>query len=128
MLPEIHLHSRPISVLLAVGVKFWTPSTRQRVLGKRAAVAVMLLLWGFILALAASPQLHEYVHKDAQTPGHHCLVTQLQRHALLTGFVAALAPEVRAAEVCWISSDVFQSVASFDYRLSPSRAPPSVFS
>ena len=109
-------------------MKFWTPSKRQRVLGKRAAVAVMLLLWGFILALAASPQLHEFVHKDAQTPGHYCLVTQLQRHALLTGFVAALAPEVPAAEVFWVSGDVFQSVASFDYRLSPSRAPPSVFS
>jgi len=38
-----------------------------------AAATAAAFLW--TLALAASPQLHERIHSDANRPGHSCAVT-----------------------------------------------------
>jgi hypothetical protein len=86
----------------------------------------MLSLWVGVYALEVSPRLHEFFHPGAQNPGHNCLVTQLQHHGVLSGFVAAAAP---AVSVMWGIPDcpcVSQFLPASDYRLSLSRAPPSV--
>jgi hypothetical protein len=88
----------------------------------------MLSLWVATVALTASPELHLLLHRDADCPNHNCLVTQIQQHSLLAAIAPITAPaptpmvvpEVRRAEV--------QFVPAYDYRLSPSRAPPFFFS
>jgi hypothetical protein len=88
----------------------------------------MLLLWIGTFALTVSPELHQLLHPDAQGSDHNCLITQLQQHTLLAGFaaiIAALPAPVVGTAVC--RAEV-QFVPAFDYRLSPSRAPPFLFS
>ena len=43
----------------------------------RAVAAAMILLFLSILALAASPALHEWLHADAKHVHHHCVITVL---------------------------------------------------
>jgi hypothetical protein len=88
----------------------------------------MLLLWLGTLALAASPQLHSLLHQDSQSPTHHCFITQLQRHSVLAGSAPVTAPAAPPVQVQAIARAEPQFLASINYRLSPSRAPPSCFS
>ena len=124
----LHFHLRNVrrSGLLPVRVQVWMTSRHRRNGSRRAAVAVMISLWVAIWALEVSPGLHRLLHEDAESPGHHCLVTQFQHHLLLPGFVAALAPALPDSSHALIRSGDFQFYPSYDYRLSPSRAPPSV--
>jgi len=87
-------------------------------------IAVMLLAWLGVCAAEVSPELHTFLHKDAQSPAHTCLVTQLQKHSIDSGFAPAISP---APPVTWnllVAKCEFRLFTSFDYRLSPSRAPP----
>jgi hypothetical protein len=109
-------------------VKFWSISRHPRLGGRLAVAGMMLFLWLGTVALTASPELHHLLHQDAQGPHHNCLITQIQQHPLLSGFatIIALAPAlVVAAAVC---CPAIQFLPARDYRLSPSRAPPFLFS
>jgi hypothetical protein len=86
----------------------------------------MLSLWVVMSAFGVSPELHHFLHKDAQDPGHNCLVTQFQHHSVLSGFVAAAAPARPEVSSALVSLGRFQFHPSYDYRLPPSRAPPAV--
>jgi len=101
---------------------------RQRGIGRILVVALMLVLWLGTAALAASPQLHHYLHKDSKSPTHECLVTLLSKSQLLAGgagcFVLALIP-IFFGRLPTAQSFQFLTI---DYRLSPSRAPPVLFS
>ncbi len=99
---------------------------RQRNGSHLAAVAVMISLWVAMWALEVSPDLHRLLHKDAQSPGHACLVTQFQHHLLLSGFVAAALPPLPVVSSAPLASRDFQFLPAYDYRLTPSRAPPAV--
>jgi hypothetical protein len=107
-------------------VKFPASLKHLRRCSRFAAVVVMLSLWVGMCALEVSPELHHFLHKDSQSPAHNCLVTKFQHHSVLSGFAPALAPaSPRDCDPLVIYSD-FPLFASFDYRLSPSRAPPAV--
>ena len=105
-------------------MKLSTISKHLRVGGRITTIAVLLFAWLGVCAVEVSPELHSFLHKDAQSPAHTCLVTQLQKHSIDSGFVPAVTP---APCVGWNSLVTHSEVllfASFDYRLSPSRAPP----
>ena len=91
-----------------------------------AAVAVMFSLWVAVCVLQVSPELHRLLHKDAQNPGHNCLVTQFQNHSLLSGFAAAVAPSMPEVPGLVICCGDFHFRPAHDYRLPPTRAPPAV--
>jgi hypothetical protein len=109
-------------------VKFWTTSKRQRRAGKCAAAGLMFVLWLGSFLLASSPELHRLLHSDAQSPNHHCLVTQIKEHSVVSGCAALSAPVFTPTTFAPVRCAEFQFVPSCDYRLSPSRAPPSAFS
>src|SRR5437899_2988525 len=96
--------------------------------GRITTVALMLSLWLGTLALAASPQLHRLIHKDAQSLNHHCLITHLKQHSLLAASSTILAPTPPIVDVGSACSPDPQFLPTRDYRLSPSRAPPSASS
>ena len=90
-------------------------------------VALMFLLWAGTCLIAASPELHVLVHSDAKAPNHQCLITQLQQYSLLSGSIGGAVPTPPAnftVDQAPPADPQFSSI--FDYRLSPSRAPPSV--
>jgi hypothetical protein len=93
--------------------------------GRLAAAVILLLLWFFTFAAAASPQLHHFIHSDAQTPGHHCVVTQIQQQSILDTCVAMSAVIVPQLAVPLSPCAFVEFVSSWDYRLKPGRGPPS---
>lgn len=102
-----------------------TASLRQRSGSRLAAVLVMLSLWLGAYALEVSPELHHLLHEDSHEAGHNCLITQLHHQLLLAGFVAPLTPVAPTVWSAPARSGDFQFLPSRDYRLSPSRAPPT---
>jgi hypothetical protein len=88
----------------------------------------MLLLWVGTFALVVSPELHQLLHQDAQGPNHNCLITQIQQHPLLAGFTAISASVPASAAVAAACRAEVQFLPASDHRLSPSRAPPILFS
>jgi len=88
----------------------------------------MFVLWSGTVLLASSPELHRLLHSDAQSPNHHCVVTQVNEHSVLSGISIVAAPEPPTFTLSSIRDSELQFVSTSDYRLSPSRAPPSVFS
>ena len=86
----------------------------------------MLLLWLGIFGLTACPQLHEWFHKDARSPDHQCLITQIQHQQLVAGGDSLSAPLPSSVEQAPVLPVEFQFVPASDYRLSPSRAPPAI--
>lgn len=109
-------------------VKFWSISEHPRAGGRLAVVGLMLLLWVGTFALTVSPELHHLLHPDSQSPNHNCLITQLQQHPLLAGFATITAPVPAPVEVSTACTAEVQFLPAYDYRLSPSRAPPFLFS
>jgi len=109
---------------MSLRVKFWTTSKRLRNVGGPAAV-LMLLLWLSTFALAASPQLHNLFHRDAQNVSHQCLITQLHQQPLWVGFALPVAPVAAPAVVTLAGRTDFQAFPHSDLRLSPTRAPPA---
>lgn len=85
---------------------------------------LVVLLYIFIVTMAASPAIHHFIHPDADQGSHHCAATLLSQgqvdaasigtvvvrpDLLLGNFILPAAPELATA----------------DYRLMPGRAPPS---
>jgi len=112
-------------VFLKRSVKFWNSAKRQHRPGKFAAVILMLSLWLGTLALTLSPELHELLHKDAKSSAHNCVVTQISAGSLLAGSAPVTAPVPPVSGIGLSVAVEAQNFFSFDYRLSPSRAPPS---
>ena len=112
--------------LLPFSVRFWASVKHRRNGCRLAAVMVLLTLWAAMFALEVSPRLHQTLHKDAQSPGHNCLVTKLQQGLVESGYVAAFAlPPPQTASYA-VNRPDSQYFPSYDYRLAPSRGPPSV--
>ena len=109
-------------------MKFWTTSPRQRGVGKCAIAGLMFVLWLGTFLLASSPELHGLLHSDAQSPNHHCLVTQIKEHSVFAGAAPVCAVEAAPTLFEIVPCSEFQSLPTSEYQLPPSRAPPSVFS
>ena len=88
----------------------------------------MFVLWLGTFALTVSPQLHRWLHEDAGSSTHTCLVTQLRHYSLLAGFAPVVAAPVVLTQTATVAFPEVQVLPSGDYRLSPSRAPPLISS
>ena len=105
-------------------VKFWVKSKHQRGTAKCAAAGLMFGLWVLTLLLTASPELHKLLHSDAQNLNHHCLVTQIKEHSIVSAastLVAVMAPQELFATA---PANKPLLVSTRQHRLSDSRAPP----
>jgi hypothetical protein len=105
-------------------VLLWLRSDRGRQVSKLSAGGLMLALWLVTSVVAASPQLHQLLHKDAQSPQHYCLFNQLSQHSVAasSGFILAPKPPPSAGDRLVLND--FALLPSFDFVLSDGRAPP----
>ena len=79
----------------------------------------------FVTLLAASPALHEAFHgHDASAPTHQCVATLLSKGGVVATVPAVTVP-VPLPLVLWSPLDPDPVSRTGDYRLSPSRAPPT---
>ena len=89
-----------------------------------AGVSLLLGLWLTTVGLVLSPQLHRWLHQDAQSDRHECLVIQFAKSLILVGGIAAVILATRPGGFgpCYFAVLVPQRAP--DYLLAPSRAPP----
>jgi hypothetical protein len=87
----------------------------------------MFALWLGTFLLASSPALHQLLHADAQSSSHHCVVTQVREHSILSIGTEAVIPQAPTSEITSSVPEQVQFNFAPDRRLSPSRAPPSGF-
>ena len=102
----------------------WTTCFRHGAI-KRPVAGLLLLLWLNLLALAALPNLHTHVHKDAASPTHQCAVTAVEQGKLIfhtPAPVVAATPQAIQLEPARLVSVSLPAIA---YRLAPGRAPPA---
>src|SRR6184192_4324581 len=105
-------------------VRVCSKTEGQRGMARVLVVGLMLVLWLGTAALAASPQLHQRLHKDSKSPTHECLVTLLSKSQLLAGGTGSLILAPVAIFFGLLPAAQSFQFLSVDYRLSPSRAPP----
>lgn len=101
-----------------IRIAFWSSTGLLR-----AGAVGALLLFLFVLALSASPQLHHAFHHDSDEDQHHCAVTLLHSGQVDAPGVA----ETAIALQTWIElpQPVAVSVSSANVELLPAgRAPP----
>jgi len=90
-------------------------STLLRSNNRRRAIVAAFVSVAFLwtLALGASPQLHQLVHKDANRAEHNCAVTMIASgsydHATHPPLVSAPVPAIQFSEIpalipCWVQS------------------------
>src|ERR1043165_2406576 len=98
---------------------------RHRLFG--AMGAALLVLFLLLVAFASSSQLHQALHPDANTAGHHCSISALSHGQIEPP--ACDAP-LRLASPCWNQFRPSElSVFGFGAELlPPGRGPPIVFS
>jgi len=76
-----------------------------------AAFVSAAFLWA--LALSASPQLHERVHRDANSPDHTCAVTFIVSgsydYSAYTPLITAPVPTIQFSKIPALSSQWVQS-------------------
>jgi hypothetical protein len=92
---------------------------------RRFWALVCLVVFMVVEVLALSPALHKDIHPDADSPSHHCVVTLLSHSQLTSAGAVCELPALVATLVFCLPPLQTAAFASFDYRLSPSRAPPS---
>jgi hypothetical protein len=91
---------------------------------RKASAVLLCAIVLFLAALAASPSLHQWLHHDANEPGHECAVT-LFTHGQVNATTIVPVVAVVAALFGGVAllARTFE-LASADYRFSRSRAPP----
>ncbi len=95
------------------------PEWPRRLLAAGAAVLLLTLC-----VLAASPQLHRWLHPDAEHSDHECAVT-LFHHGVtqaVVGVALAVMPLLLVARVALVPAG--PDLVAPHYRLIPGRAPP----
>jgi len=98
---------------------------RERRIARILVVSLMLLLWLGTAALAASPELHHRLHKDSRNVTHECLITLFSKSYLLAGCARSLPLALIPVFFGLLFVAESSRFSVLDYRLSPSRAPPS---
>jgi hypothetical protein len=90
-------------------------------------VGLMLSLWLGLSVLAVSPELHQRLHQDFSNLKHDCLLSLLTKGQLLVSWSGAVVVAAPVLDLDCCSCSHSFDYPSDDYRVSQSRAPPSVF-
>jgi hypothetical protein len=91
---------------------------------KSALAGLLVLLLLAVSALTASPSLHHFLHHDSNESDHSCLVTIFAKGQVGMADVVPVVAFISLVFLCVIDMVQTAPLPFFDYRLSPSRAPP----
>ena len=95
---------------------------------KSALAAVLIVLLLLVSSLSVCPALHHMLHHDADDQDHACLITDFAKGQVDTAETAPIVVFFLFSLLCAAVAVVIEPLPSFDYRLSPSRAPPGFLS
>ena len=90
----------------------------------RVSAGVMTFLFLVLLAIFASPTLHQAIHSDAKDADHNCAITALAHGQVdvSTADISMSAPNERIEPSCRVTVSFFSAALKL---LPPGRAPPS---
>jgi len=91
---------------------------------KQAGSFFCLVLFLFLQLLAASPELHRYVHHDASQADHQCAVTLLSQGNVVHAPTATPIVFV-PSQMIEIPARALPAFVSVDHLLPPGRGPPA---
>ena len=91
---------------------------------RRLWAVICLALFLALQLFASSGALHQSLHADAGSPGHHCAVTLLTGGQLSAPMLPVLWIAFAAALLFSLPPRSSAARFPFDYRFSASRAPP----
>jgi hypothetical protein len=91
---------------------------------KAALSALLAILLIVASTLSVSHALHQNLHRDGAPGSHFCLVCSLAKGQLTTAEAAAALLFLVLLFLFVLPPETISRLASHDYRLSPSRAPP----
>src|ERR1017187_4227600 len=109
-------------------VRVMRPERKFRSVAKAALAILLALLFLVASAFSVSPSLHQLLHHNDAGSGQICLACSLAHGQVSTAEVAVVALALIFSLICGALLPHTPALLSFDYRLSPSRAPPSFFS
>jgi hypothetical protein len=101
------------------------PLNLQNRATRRFCAVICLALFMVVELLALSPALHKDLHPNADSPSHHCAVTLFTHSQVTSAAVVCELPALVAILLFCLPPPKAVALPSVDYRLSPSRAPPS---
>jgi hypothetical protein len=78
------------------------------------------------MAMAGSPSLHKFVHKDADSPEHSCLATIIAGGQVLSTQAPDVVPILVCAIFVLVVAEFLLPHSERDLRLPVGRAPPQV--
>jgi hypothetical protein len=104
------------------------PERKFRSVAKAALAGLLALLFLVASAFSVSPSLHHWLHHHDAGGHQTCLACSLSHGQVGAAEVASVAVALIFALICGALLQLTSPRSSFDYRLSPSRAPPSFFS
>ena len=93
-------------------------------MAKAALAGLLVLLLLFVSALTVCPSLHHLLHHDSNDSDHCCLVTAFAKGQVGMADVVPVVAFISLVFLCVIDMVQTAPLPFFDYRLSPSRAPP----
>ena len=93
---------------------------------RRFGALLCLALFITLQLFASSGPLHKAIHADADTPGHHCVVTLLTHGQVNAPVLAGIWLAFAAAVVFLLPLIRSAVLPSSDLRLAPGRAPPFI--
>jgi hypothetical protein len=99
----------------------------RRKTGGFARIGLVLTLWLGLSAATVSGRIHGWLHADASSLNHACVLTLLSKGQLAVGAVVEpipLPPALALERAVQLGS---QWLPAVDRRVSPSRAPPACF-
>ena len=91
---------------------------------RRVGAIVCLGLFLTLQLFASSALLHKAVHADADSAGHHCVITLLSHGQVNAADVAPIVATFVAVTFFLLPLISSAVLSSFDYRFAPSRGPP----
>jgi hypothetical protein len=92
---------------------------------KPALAGLLALILIFAATVSVSQTVHRFLHHDASASGHFCLICSIAKGQVSAAAVATIpAPPVISCFSSLPATDA-SVLRGFDYRLSPSRAPPA---
>ena len=109
-------------------VRAMRPEWQFRSVAKAALAGLLALLLLVASAFSVSPSLHQLLHHNHAGGDQVCLACSLAHGQVSAAEVAIVAVALIFALICGALLQKTSPLSSFDYRLSPSRAPPSFFS
>jgi hypothetical protein len=125
LLLQIQLARRWDVCLIAVNiVQLGQTLSRVGRMPKSAVGGLLALSLLFATAFSVSHALHQSLHQDGPGSGHFCLVCSFAKGQVSTAVVAVVSAVLTFCCLWWVRLASTNSLPRFDYRFSPSRAPP----